>query len=382
MKKNILTVGAYDRDNFGDILFYIITQKYLQKHNIIPGGITSEDMRTFMDEIVLPYPLLLEKAEWDIVWVVGGEVGGVTKTDAIRMVTSAEFDNVYLTAEKEIREKIDEFYSYKLGDKTTAYIPDRDEINRRNKNAKLILNSVGLASLVSVPKEVREHTNETLKTANYINVRDVASKEYCERYGIKANIAPDLVHTFKKHFGIPEKQQGTPDEYITVQFNELSRREESLSSIATSIDRLISSTGYEVLFFAAGIANHHDSFEYYQELQKYMRYSDKTHLYYERNPVALSACIANAKLWLGSSLHGRILAATYAVPRVSLRNEKVSTYAAYWDEDQPHDVTFKDVADAAQLALRATSSSLNKTASNLEALAEKETHKLIRELGI
>jgi hypothetical protein len=44
---------------------------------VTPASIIFSDMREINGEVVYPYDLMLKLYEWDAVWVVGGEVGGV-----------------------------------------------------------------------------------------------------------------------------------------------------------------------------------------------------------------------------------------------------------------------------------------------------------------
>ena len=46
-KINILTIGAYERDNFGDLLFFILLKRILEGKNcnIVAGSIVGSDMR-------------------------------------------------------------------------------------------------------------------------------------------------------------------------------------------------------------------------------------------------------------------------------------------------------------------------------------------------
>lgn len=379
--KSILAVGAYDRDNFGDILFYLLTKQYLKDHFLIPGGVTTADMRQLMGEIVLPYPLLLQTRRWDIVWVAGGEVGGVTKTDALRMVIPQEFDQTYLDLDKDIRDSINNVISYSFEGSNVAYIPNITDAEQKGK-PKHILNSVGLASLDNVPQESREATNLILAEADHVSVRDIASKEYCDKHGISARLAPDLVHVSKKQFGSLARPKELPEAYVVVQFNKLSQANKNLELIARELDTLAENTGLHIVMFAAGTASHHDNFEDYENLQRLMRTKDKVLIFYERDPMSLVSCIAHSRLWIGSSLHGRIIAVSYSVPRVSLVNEKVSVYAEHWDSKLPYNVSLDDIAGAAEEALNINVQQLDEVAQKLETEAHDNMVELMKAVKV
>ncbi len=63
--------------------------------------------------------------------------------------------------------------------------------------------------------------------------------------------------------------------------------------------------------------------------------------------------IAGAYAWLGSSLHGRIVASAYGVPRVSIAKRKLDEYAQTWDPDMPWGVSPASFDDALVKAVRA-----------------------------
>ena len=53
---------------------------------------------------------------------------------------------------------------------------------------------------------------------------------------------------------------------------------------------------------------------------------------------------------IGTSLHVRIVAAAFGVPRVSLPKPKPTRYARQWDPDMPFDVALTDLDAAVESA--------------------------------
>ena len=83
---------------------------------------------------------------------------------------------------------------------------------------------------------------------------------------------------------------------------------------------------------------------------------------------------------IGTSLHVRIIAAAYGLPRVTMRRTKPTRYAAHWDDQMPFDVRIDDLDDAIGAALaagtraevRAASERLSRLADdNVRAIAER-----------
>ena len=56
---------------------------------------------------------------------------------------------------------------------------------------------------------------------------------------------------------------------------------------------------------------------------------------------------------VGTSLHVRIIAAAYGVPRVTLARWKPTQYARAWDPDMPFDVGLRELDGAVEAAIAA-----------------------------
>ena len=71
----VLLVGAYERDNLGDLLFLLVTERYLEGAEVVAGAPFSADMRELLDRKVPAYGPLLQAEAFDAIWTVGGQVG-------------------------------------------------------------------------------------------------------------------------------------------------------------------------------------------------------------------------------------------------------------------------------------------------------------------
>ena len=87
----------------------------------------------------------------------------------------------------------------------------------------------------------------------------------------------------------------------------------------------------------------------------------------------ICALIACSRAYCGSSLHGRIVAMAFALPRVNLRHSafanagiKQDAFAATWeDAGTPATVAVLEIADAIQRALSVEPGRLQRTARRL-----------------
>jgi hypothetical protein len=90
----------------------------------------------------------------------------------------------------------------------------------------------------------------------------------------------------------------------------------------------------------------------------------------------ICALIASSRAYCGSSLHGRVVATAFALPRVNVRHpvarghqSKQAAFAATWDQDNlPAVVDLRDIAAGIRAALAADPEQLQHTARRLSSL--------------
>jgi hypothetical protein len=148
--------------------------------------------------------------------------------------------------------------------------------------------------------------------------------------------------------------------------------ENTIESVVLSLKQLIEKYNKRIYLFAAGIARHHDSIQLYEQVVSMLNKEFNTSyvsVIYERNPFILTKYIKHASIWIGTSLHGRIIAIAYSVPRVSLTNGKVAGYVSEWDNGLPYNIGLKDLLDSCDIALNFEISKLDSIASSLESKA-------------
>lgn len=369
--RKILTIGAYERDNFGDLLFFLVLKEIFKYDYIVPSSIIFSDMTELMGHIVYPYHTLLKEEEWDLVIVVGGEIGGVDIYSALNMSLNTKEYEVLEKSEKKV---INFCYEYLTGfnKNRTAYLPNL-KLYSKNKNSALLINSVGIGSLELMEGSINyKESFEIFKQAEFLSVRDNKSSGYLDSFNIKNILCPDSVHSIKKLLDdkIEEKilLHNINCEYILFQCNQYYMQDNSLDFIVKSIEQLIGKYNKKVYLFAAGIARHHDSIELYEQIIDKIDDSFKTRILiiYERNPLSLVKYIKYSQMWMGTSLHGRIVAAAYSIPRISLENKKVAQYANLWDNEFPYNISLNELINSCEIAFNVDTTKLNAIALLLE----------------
>jgi len=380
MKKRILAIGAYERDNFGDLLFFQVLKEYLSDCTVIAGSIMYSDMTETLGEKVLPYPILLKKYSWDTVWVVGGEVGGVDIDAAYNMSLSPEQLRVYSNLSSAKKRVIQKAYS---GNSVpdTAYLPDKSLFSEL-RQCKLIINSVGISNIEKLQNAyIAKRSLTILKEAHQLTVRDKKSAIYCRKNNISSQLIPDVVHSIGRmdNWIALKKQVSNKSPYITFQMNQGLLRSYNRYEVARILVSIIKKYKVKIIMVAAGIAAHHDSYAEYHHLKMLVGREvgkENIEVLLSRKPSVIVERIINSMLWVGTSLHGRIVASSFHVPRISLTNEKVDSYAETWDHHFPSNVMLQDVPSIIGEVLNKNYHEAHTYADSVSEMAESNLKRL------
>lgn len=340
-------------------------------------------MRRLIGTLVFPYSQQLQHYRWDAVVVGGGELGGVSLEIALRNCLSPSQEAQFHTLRSQRRAC--EFLA-STEETEVAYIPAVHDYTQ-NRETPIYFNSMGLGRLAELPSDlgIVSETMRRLQEARGITVREKISQSYAAAVGLDSLLTPDSVHCVK-HFLDDEVSAVTepPDDgYLVFQINEELLTGYGVETVAESLLKLSKSLKLNVKLMAAGVANYHDSFDQYRSIVDYFAYNgsaERVSIIYERAPLQLVALIKHASLWLGSSLHGRVVAIAYGVPRVSLPNKKVRNYATLWDPEFPIDTLWEDWEDACRLACAVPLSQRLELAAALQSQSLSAARSLLQEL--
>jgi polysaccharide pyruvyl transferase WcaK-like protein len=263
-----------------------------------------------------------------------------------------------------------------------AYLPSLKDFSL-NERTPMVLNSVGLGNML--PEGSTEGSDlaiEVIRSAAFVGVRDAASQSFASTIGKPAELSPDMVHAISvRHPEIATPTKAS-DPYFIFQSNAHLILEFGAETIARALARVAAVTHWRPAFFLAGTARHHDRSDQYDGIRLALKVIDPTIVpktFTTRDPMDLASYIAGSQLWIGSSLHGRIIAGSFSLPRVSLENLKVATYASTWDAVFPADVGFDRLQDSVAEAITAAHLPSNISASREVAdLADRATKSLMR----
>lgn len=341
-----VVIGAFERDNFGDILFWQRTAEYLAGAHIVAAAPVAGDTRSVGGTSVRRVADVFASEDARFVWTVGGEAGGTSLANAVGMAFEASSPGH--------RSDSPPTALTGLSEASSPYIP-RPSRYENARGAVQVINSAGLSGIVGLHGTRRTEIVATLREADFISVRDARSVAALNAIGLQPFLAPDLVHSFRLSMGPPilaDALQQSP-RYALFQIKERLLEKAGIDHVARALTKITALRDLPLRLFSAGEAPGHDSTEKLRvlaaaittarpgmevEISKALRAEDKF------------AEIANAELWIGTSLHGFIISMTYGVPRVGMFIPKLKNYADTWDDQMPTTVDLQTVDQACSYA--------------------------------
>lgn len=380
----IILFGAFDRHNFGDLLFPHVAAALLKDKHLVFAGLAERDLRSCGGHQVRALARLA--AEWNErpvhIMHVGGEILTCDAWQAAVMLLPPEqAQHIILHFSSRPQER-NEWAHSQLGIPAAApYILSRALFPRADK---VIYNAIGGVELAACDPAMRTEVLANLRAADAVSVRDRQTQSLLNAAGITARLLPDPAVMVAELFGktIGERmQQGEVAQvarafaqgFVAVQFSTDFADDKTLTQIAVQLDRIACSTGLGVVFFRAGAAPWHDDLRGYQRVAARMR--TPSTIFSSLQLWNICALIARSRAYIGSSLHGRIVAMAFALPRMNLRHPgqtawptKQAAYATTWEEQgMPVSVDVHNIAQGIEQALCVDGGQLRHKAAELAA---------------
>lgn len=362
-RPRILLVGPYERDNVGDLLFLLVTERYLTDADVVAAAPFASDMRALLGREIPALGPLLARERFDAIWSVGGQLGGVTVPRAYRMSASRAAYRAYRLAARSGAGEAALRRAAGGPPPRWPYVPDPLDYPP-NAGAIGVVNSAGLGSLRRLDDDERGRRLALLRGQTVVRVRDRASSELLAAAGVDHRLGPDAVHALGAIY--PVRREG-PGDVAIVQVSRAIVTALGRDEIVAALAGCEALRGLRLRLVAAGTATGHDSLPECERIARRLRRAAPwldARVVGERRPLELVELIARARVVVATSLHVRIIASAYGVARVSLRRGKVSAYAADWDPDMPCDVGLAqlDAAIAGALAQAARPESAARSA--------------------
>ena len=362
--------GAFDRHNLGDLLFAHIVAALLPGRDLVFAGIADRDLTAWGGHRVETLARLAEDPRPANVIVAGGEVLTCEAWQAAVMVLPDDEVNAAAAHFGRQAEGRAEWAQRILG--TARRVPYAPPKSMFARPGRLIYNAVGGVELATSEAGLRAEVVAALRGADLVSVRDRVTQATLAADGIAAALVPDCGALVAELFGNRIRERGLqgepaavraalPQGYLAVQFSADCGDDATLSTLARELDAAAQAARCGIVFFRAGTAPWHDALEPYRRAAGHMR--SRVHLFESPHIWDICALIAGSRGYAGTSLHGRIVAAAFALPRLSFVPPDVRTggkpckqdaYVATWEiEDLPGMVPLDDLAAGLAQALSA-----------------------------
>ena len=349
MKNKILVLGAFDRFNYGDILFpHIINYKFnkventsIEYYGMIKsdlseiGGIPTFDINKFYQECNLPNNKVS-------VIIAGGEAINASWTSLysslnnIFYILSRTFERAKISPNIIDFNKIAKFFLN--GQTELPYIFKKSDFTNVSH---IILNSLGGSSIDSKVFSRYPSLLTSLPNVDYFSVRDNETYQIMEKNNLQVKLFPDSAIIMSEIFPINKLQKLVSDEtlefvnknkgnYLFFQTNE-SNGVKNHSQIVEELTKIQTLYDTTICLCPIGKASGHSD---QIPLKKISHALKSPAILFDNVTIwDIMYLIASSKCYSGTSLHGAITAMSFNVPYIGLKVRKLNNYLKTWGAD-------------------------------------------------
>lgn len=392
--KTIFSLGAYDRFNYGDILFPIISKNFFElnyptlnfecyalKESDFSkyGGLPTKSIRRLHESNDLK--------DGDTIFFTGG---GTLGSDWYNMHANllGYYGNKILYYASRIigNEKINKISRLYFGGKSEfPWIADADDFD---KNLKIIYNSVGGSELGTISEKRRTLAIEKLSRASYLSFRDKETANVCKQIESECllNVAPDSAILMSEQYPIdilfnkinPNlRNTASNKKYVCFHAN-YSYLKKNISEITNQLEKIYREHNLETILLPIGRYVGLDDHIGLRELLN--KLSTPALIISEEASIwDIMYTIANASLFIGTSLHGNVTSQSFGVPHIGLsgKKSKLDFYLNTWGIDgQSNCSNIKDASMIATNILNIPASVRMQNRDQLIKLATNNFHKI------
>ncbi|MEW6705281.1 MAG: polysaccharide pyruvyl transferase family protein [Pseudomonadota bacterium] len=347
MAPPVVLFGAFDRHNFGDLLFPHIAAALLPGRELRVAGLAERDLRPFGGHAVQALHRLAQQGQLAGAQLLhaGGEILGCTARQAAVMLLQPEEVDATLSYIEQHPEDEARWQRAVTGTGATMpYVASRREWPML---VRVVFAASGGTQLAALPPAWRDEVLQRLAAADAVSVRDAVTQATLQAAGVNAALLPDPAVMTRDLFGpriqacgaqgpVAALRAAWPGGYLAAQFSAEFGDDRALDALARELEAAVAATGLGLVLFRAGAAPWHDDAGMLVRLAQ--RLARPPHLFESLDLWHLCALLAHARAYAGSSLHGRIVAAAFGVPVVGLLKPgetqdtgKVAAYARTWE---------------------------------------------------
>lgn len=347
----VIVFGAFDRHNFGDLLFPHILEALTGPADFVHAGLVARTLNDAGGHQVHAIADLAERyRDWPVRIVhAGGELLTCGAWEAAVMSLSIdEAQEITARLGSDAQQSLAWTRERLCLQALAPYVAGRAQFPCADA---IVHNAIGGAELDAVTAAMRVEVREKLAGADSISVRDRRTLAHLNSQGLAAELVPDPAVMVAELFAdrlqahaasgeVLQCRQAFPKGYLALQFSIDFGDEATLDTLAAGLDRFVRHSGWGIVLFRAGAAPWHDDIGAYRRLAARMR-SHAVRILSSLHLWDICALLARCSAYAGSSLHGRIVAAAHALPRVTLCRDdtgsgcaKHAAYAETWDGDR------------------------------------------------
>lgn len=369
-------IGAFDRNNYGDVLMPILLKKRIEKDlkdvDFYYYGLVSSNMEYIKGLNTESLLNIYNKSnKYDALIIVGGQVLNSKYTN---MYLNLQNNYVYITIFK-ILYKINPSLSEKIcrkklnGQEINPWIIDKDKVNTKY----LIYNTVG------GKEEIKSNEiKNIIAKFDYISLREESSYKKMTKINPKSKLYPDSVVLLSEILNDDDFYKNVRKElieslkkignyFVFQSKNSISKK--NINEIVSEIEKIYYESNISCVLLPIGYAQGHED----QKVLKKIYNKLKTPSLFSSNNIYETAyIIKNSKMYVGTSLHGAITAISYNVPHIALTNkiQKLNEFLKTWNTTPIIYTDFKNI-----------SHSVNKILTNDDAInmLQKARKKMIKE---
>lgn len=399
-RKTINIIGAFDRYNYGDLLFPIVIEKYikenrkelLEEYDLRYFGLVESDLSAVGGKKTEALKNLYneELSENSMVIVSGGDV---LPARISSMDVDLSSSNLSMLFKKVIIKAINrrnfEKISMKKFNLNTRFPWIVEKDNFKN-NIFITYNAVGGSTLNELPSFEVDEIKRNMSKSNYISVRDNKSLDNVKE--LNSKLYPDSATIMSKFFPINILKnkisndvdnfvKNNRNKYICIQSNLCSIRGKE-EVLVRELEKIHREEGLEIVLLPIGVAANHDDNIALNRLKKY--FNIKVNHIEKLNIYDIMYLIANSRFFAGTSLHGNITAMSYAIPHIGLNRKisKLDNYLKTWDlEEQNHCIDFEELYNEFKIISKISEKKLEDKKNQLVELTVKNFEDMFECLG-
>lgn len=351
--KKIFVLGAFDRFNYGDLIFAHVLKTHIKKHidncDIIFVGLRKSDLTMYGGLKTRSISTLRKIKNNDSHLIIAG--GEVLSSSWDSWLSSLNRLYFYFSKTKKVIKMINfnriaKFLSY--GKTEYPFLISKKDFCLTS----VLYNSVGGSHIDSDFLDRNEINLKKLMHSDYMSVRDSSTNKILSSIGINSVVRPDSAIVISEMYPLNVLENLVDCEikelvansigYVFFQINKnlYSKNKEEIISQLSSIAQ---KHDVNFCFCPIGTAPHHEDHLALKNLNKKIInsfYVDKISIW------NIMYLIAKSSMYIGTSLHGAITAMSYKIPYIGIEVTKLDSYLNTWGIQKSNKtIKFNEISD-------------------------------------